>query len=332
MEVKLFAQMLDALSAGRRVAVATVVATSGSTPRHPGARMAVADDGTTWGTIGGGRIEVEVIAAAREVANGGAPRRVRHHLVRDLAMCCGGTMDVAIGVAEREAIAAADQAQRSRTPLILETPGDGGAWRVVAASRVEARAWTRAREEDGVLREAIGLGERVLVFGAGHVGRAVAELAHRCDFEIVLCDDGETGALAAPPEWATVVDSFDLADAARALGGLGAGDVVLVVTRDHAVDQKLVEQLLAGVSGVDVDALAFTGMIGSRGKVGRFKKRAEVRGLLAGVGAERWARIHAPVGLDLGAETPEEIAIAVVAQLVAMRRRGEATAGAWGRS
>ncbi|HVV84415.1 MAG TPA: XdhC family protein, partial [Kofleriaceae bacterium] len=107
--MKLFADVLAELEAGRGVALATVIATSGSTPRHPGARMAVTDDGRGLGTIGGGRIEAEVMEAARAVANGGAARRVRHHLVRDLAMCCGGAMDVLVAPAggQREALAAA---------------------------------------------------------------------------------------------------------------------------------------------------------------------------------------------------------------------------------
>jgi xanthine dehydrogenase accessory factor len=71
-------------------------------------------------------------------------------------------------------------------------------------------------------------------------------------------------------------------------------------------------------------------MIGSRGKVGRFRKRLEVRGLLDDeIGAARWARLRAPVGLNLGAETPEEIAISIAAELVAMRRRGVPAAAGW---
>jgi len=332
--VKLFAQTARVMAEGRRVALATVVATAGSTPRHPGARMIVAEDGTAWGTVGGGRIELEVTEVAREIAAGGAPRRVKHHLVRDLAMCCGGSMEIAIGPAapSADAIAAAAAAVAARRPAILDTPLDGGPLTVRAVDRAEARRWRHPAISDGVLREAIGLSERVLVFGAGHVGRAIGELVRRCDFEVVVCDDGDTGAIAEPPAWADqVVDSFDVADAARALGGLGAGDLVLIVTRDHAVDQRILEQLLAGPPGCAVDDLDFVGMIGSRGKVGRFRKRVEARGLLEGPGAARWARLHAPVGLDLGAETPEEIAIAVVAQLVALRRRGVAEAGAWRR-
>lgn len=322
------------MAEGRRVALATVVETAGSTPRHAGARMAVAEDGVSWGTVGGGRIELEVSAVAREVAAGAPARRVRHHLVRDLAMCCGGSMDVVIGpaAASADAITAAAQTARTKRPAILDTPLDGGPLALRPAERAEARAWRHPAVVGEVLREAVGLGERVLIFGAGHVGRAIGELARRCEFEVVACDDGDTGALAEPPAWADqVVESFDLADAARALGGLGAGDLVLIVTRDHAVDQRILEQLLAGPAGVAVDDLDFVGMIGSRGKVGRFRKRIEARGLLAGPGAARWARVRAPVGLDLGAETPEEIAVAVVAQLIAVRRRGEAGAGEWRR-
>jgi xanthine dehydrogenase accessory factor len=331
-EVKLFAQLVAALDEGRRIALATVVGTAGSTPRHLGARMAVADDGATWGTIGGGRIELEVTAVAREIAAGAPPRRVQHHLVRDLAMCCGGSMEVAIAdaAASRDALVTAAKARRERAPVLLDTSLDGGPLRCEPAERAAARAWRRPRVDGEVLREAIGLAERVLVFGAGHVGRAIGELAHRCDFEVIVCDDGDTGALDRAAPWADhVVDSFQLADAARALGGLGAGDLVLIVTRDHAVDQRIVEELLAGPAGVDVDELDFVGMIGSRGKVGRFRKRLEARGLLAGAGGARWGRLRAPVGLDVGAETPEEIAVAVVAQLVALRRRGEPAAGAW---
>src|SRR5262249_43413584 len=102
-----FAAALHALDDGRGAAIATVTAASGSTPRHLGARMVVASDGEQWGTVGGGRIEQLCVVAAREVAGGAAPRVVRQHLVRDLAMCCGGSMAVAITPAapSREALA-----------------------------------------------------------------------------------------------------------------------------------------------------------------------------------------------------------------------------------
>src|SRR6478752_9412671 len=94
--VDVFAAALRALDSGRGVAIAAVTGASGSTPRHLGARMAVAADGEQWGTVGGGKIEQLVADAAREVAGGGEPRVIRQHLVRDLAMCCGGSMEVVL--------------------------------------------------------------------------------------------------------------------------------------------------------------------------------------------------------------------------------------------
>nr|HEX4318233.1 XdhC family protein [Kofleriaceae bacterium] len=314
--MRLFAQVLRAIDAGRGVAIATVVGASGSTPRHLSARMAVADDGEQWGTVGGGRIEERVVAAAREVARGGEPRVVRHHLVQDLAMCCGGSMAVAVTPAapSREVVA---QLATLAGPHVLHTPVDGAALVLRGVADGDPR---EPRVDGDALVEIVGAVERAVVFGLGHVGRAVGPLLASLGFAVIACDDDETGAASAGAPWAsTIVDSFDVADVERAIGTFGPDDYVLVVTRDHAVDQKLLEVLLAR------DELAYLGMIGSLGKVLRFKKRFEARGLLDGeLGAARWARLAAPIGLDVGAETPEEIAVAIAAQLVEVRRRGRA--------
>jgi xanthine dehydrogenase accessory factor len=99
---------------------------------------------------------------------------------------------------------------------------------------------------------------------------------------------------------------------------------VLIVTRDHAIDQQLLEGLIAE------DQLGYLGLIGSRRKVARFRQRLEAKGLLDGeLGLQRWARLRSPIGLDVGAETPEEIAVAIAAELVALRRRGAPTVGDW---
>lgn len=322
--MKLFAQVLAALDEGRGVALATVTATRGSTPRHVGARMAVLDDGRTIGTIGGGRIEVEVVAAAAEVAAGGPARRVEHHLVRDLAMCCGGAMALVVAPAapSRAALEGALAAWRRREPAVLTTRVDDaalGAMTVAPAGAAEAARWRRPAVDGDELREGIGAPERAVLFGCGHVARALGPLLPPLGFEVVVCDDGDTGALATPPPWAEhVVESFDVGDLERAVGPLGAGDHVLIITRDHAVDQRLLEALI----GRD---LGYLGMIGSRGKVGRFRKRLEAKGL----DLSRWPQLHAPIGLNLGAETPEEIAVAIAAELVALRRRGTTANADW---
>lgn len=320
-----FTQALRALDGGRGVALACVIGAHGSTPRHLGARMAVADDGEQWGTVGGGRIEQLVVAAAREVAAGAAPRVVRQHLVRDLAMCCGGSMEVVVTPAagSRAAIEALVQAG-ARSPRVLATPLDGSPLAVRAPGPGDPRPHHPVIA-DGVLLERLGAAERAIVLGLGHVARHLGPLLAGVGFSVVVCDDGETGATEVAPPWAAdTVESFDVAEIERRVGGFSVDDFVLIVTRDHAIDLRLLEQLIAH------DELGYLGMIGSRGKVGRFRKRLEVRGLLDGeLGAARWARLRAPVGLNIGAETPEEIAVAIAAELIAVRRMGVAAAAAW---
>jgi xanthine dehydrogenase accessory factor len=318
-----FTQALRVLDAGRGVAIACVIGAHGSTPRHLGARMVVADDGEQWGTVGGGRIEQLVASAAREVAAGAAPRVVRQHLVRDLAMCCGGAMEVVLtpGAGSRDAIAAVTA---NRAPKILATPIDGAALSVRQPGPGDPRPHHPV-VRDGVLLERLGAAERAVVIGLGHVARHLGPLLAGLGFNVVVCDDGETGAIEAGAPWASeIVESFDAAEIERRIGGFSIDDFVLIVTRDHAIDQRLLEQLIAR------DDIGYLGMIGSRGKVGRFRKRLEARGLLDGeLGAARWARLRAPIGLNLGAETPEEIAVAVAAELIAVRRRGVPSAADW---
>jgi xanthine dehydrogenase accessory factor len=307
-----------AIERGRGVAIATVVGVKGSTPRHLGARMAILDDSTV-GTVGGGRIEQLVVERGREVAAGAAATIVQQHLVRDLAMCCGGAMEIAItpGAPSREAIALAATTQRAH---IVETPLDGSPLVFRDIRDGDPRAH-HPIVTDGRLIERLGASERAIVFGLGHVARALGPLLRELGFYIVACDDNDTGALDAPPAWADrVIESFDPVEIERELGGFGADDCLLVITRDHAIDQVLLEKLIVR------DDLGYLGMIGSRGKVGRFKKRIEAKGLFD---ETRWSRLRAPIGLDVGAETPIEIAIAIAAELVARRRRGALAAGDW---
>ncbi|HET7501626.1 MAG TPA: XdhC family protein [Kofleriaceae bacterium] len=324
-------QALRALDDGRGVAIACVIGAHGSTPRHLGARMAIADDGEQWGTIGGGRIEQLVVAAGREVAAGAAPRVVRQHLVRDLAMCCGGSMEVVLTPAAGSRAVLAE-VTANRAPKILLTPLDGSPLSVRAPAPGDPRphhpvvqAGVQAGAHGGVLVERLGAAERAIVLGLGHVARHLGPLLAGLGFSVVVCDDGETGATDAGAPWASeVIESFDVAEIERRVGGFSVDDFVMIVTRDHAIDQRLLEQLIVR------DDLGYLGMIGSRGKVGRFRKRLATRGLLDGeLGAARWARLRAPIGLDVGAETPEEIAVAIAAELIAVRRRGVPAAATW---
>jgi len=150
---------------------------------------------------------------------------------------------------------------------------------------------------------------RLFVFGAGYVARPIAALAGACGFAVTVFDGR--------PEWA-VAERFPgmtvrceaPEDAARALAA-HTGDYAVVVTHDHALDQRVVQELLRG-------PYRFVGMIGSLAKQRKFALRLRARGF----DDEQIARLRTPLGLSIGAQTPEEIAVSVVAELVAVRRGG----------
>jgi xanthine dehydrogenase accessory factor len=306
----------DAGRAGQPVALVTVIEVSGSTPRHAGARMLVHEGGGIVGTIGGGKIELEAIEAARAVARGEAPAaRFSRHLVHDLAMCCGGRMHAWIEPVSSGRWKALDEATRRRRArracvLVTSLVEPGGMDVLIDDASLATR---RPRLEGERFFDPVRPSERVVLFGGGHVAQALAPLCAAVGFEVVVCDEEAAFASAERfPDASALVQSFDRQEITRELGGLGADELVIVLTRDHAVDQQILEQWIGE------DRLGYLGMIGSRGKVGRFRKRLEAKGV---VDEARWQRLHAPVGLDIGAETPEEIAVAIVAELIAWRRR-----------
>lgn len=145
------------------------------------------------------------------------------------------------------------------------------------------------------------------LFGAGHVGKAVAALAQAVGFAVTVVDER--------PEWATAerfpgctVRLEHPADVAKTVRG-GAATYVAIATHDHPLDQACVEALLK-------TPLAFLGVIGSRRKAEKFRQRL----VQAGFGDAEVARMESPMGVEIGALTPEEIAVSIVARLVAVRR------------
>ena len=155
----------------------------------------------------------------------------------------------------------------------------------------------------------------LVIFGAGHVALALAPLAHSIGFALWVVDELEEFASEGRFPGAQLVHGFDTPSWAQALP-LGPRASVLIATRDHAVDQQLLEALVGR-------ELGWLGVIGSRGKAGRFRRRLEARG----VAGERIARVRMPVGLDIGAETPEEIAVSIAAELIQVRHAGQPRSG-----
>ncbi len=158
--------------------------------------------------------------------------------------------------------------------------------------------------------EPLGIKETLVLVGAGHIHGALAPIAQALGFVVVVADDLEEYAREDRFPGARLALSFDPRDWNVALDG---GAYVVVASRDHAVDQDVLEKLAR------LEARpAYLGVIGSQAKLLKFRKRLEARGI-----ADAWiARIRGPIGVDVGAETPAEIAVAVAAELVAVRRRG----------
>jgi xanthine dehydrogenase accessory factor len=247
-------------SEGRRFALLTVIGTRGFTPRKESAHMLVEQDGATFGTIGGGAIEHDMVAHARTLlASGGRSELVKRHLTQELGMCCGGEMTVFV--------------------------------------------------------EAVETLPSLTIFGAGYIARPLAALAAGCGFRVTVVDER--------PEWANP-ERFGQArvccqaaeDYLRA-AELGDQDYVVVVTHDHALDQRLVQGLLRR-------PLKFVGMIGSVPKQRKFALRLRARGF----DDETIQRLHTPLGLAIGANTPEEIAVSAMAEIIAVRR-GVAVEPGW---
>jgi xanthine dehydrogenase accessory factor len=240
--------------AGEAVALVTIVSTEGSTPRKAGARMLVRGDGRLQGTVGGGRLEADLVQRAREALATGRPELVSFDLTGEGegGLVCGGTV----------------------------------------------RAFV----------EPIEAAPTLLLFGAGHVSAALARLARPLGFRVEVADDRpEQASRERFPEADRLVnDGFE---GAAAQMSLGPNAYAVVATRGFDGD-------LAALASLVGRGLRFIGVLGSRTKAAKLQEALRERN----VPDEEIARIRSPLGLSIGAQTPEEIAVSIVAELVAVRR------------
>ncbi len=333
------------------VAVAAVTAVLGSAPRHLGSMMLFCEDGSSLGTIGGGKVELEAAAAAAKVLAERRSLGIEVEMVGAEATgaspICGGRVGVTVeyvapGSLEREAYgaAAAVLAKGGKAVIAARALGPGesreggctfaafdGSGKLLAGARDAAgeaspgAAARAAAAPDGFLADGGGIryilvapADRLLILGGGHVGLALARLASLADFLVTVGDERPEFAAAGrfPAEVETRAGAW--ADIVAGCPIDGATSIV-VATPNHQGD-------LACVRAVMGRGYRYAGFVGSRRKTKMILDQLEAEGFDP---AEARA-LRAPIGVDIGAETPAEIAVSILTELVAARRSPSALA------
>ncbi|MCS6872518.1 MAG: XdhC family protein [Anaerolineae bacterium] len=263
-ESKVIEALYQAQQANLPVALAIVVRTHGSMPRHAGAKMLIYSDGKTIGTVGGGAMESRVIQDGLAALADGQPRLVNYTL-NDLREgdpgVCGGNADIYV--------------------------------------------------------EPYNVAPILVVIGCGHVGKALAELGKWLGFRVIVSDDR---AELCSPEHIPNMDGYVVAPPSEVAARipLTPQTYIAAVTRGLPVDEQLFPPLL--------DApVPYIGLIGSRRRWALTIKALEERG----VSREQIARVRAPIGLELNAETPREIALSIMAEIVMLRNGGDGKPMQW---
>jgi len=254
----IFEEIVRMRKAGERGALATIVHTNGSIPSYESSRMLVREDGSIAGTIGGGCVEAEVWAAAKDVMHAEQPRKMtfnlNHEAAFDAGLICGGTLEIFV-------------------EPILPQP-------------------------------------TLYVFGGGHVSLGVARAASAAGFAVSVADDRQAFSNAerfpmAGELYTTYEEAFEKIKP-------NASSYLLIVTRGHKDDMRVLAWAVR-------TGARYIGMIGSKRKVLSVYKALEREGYKV----EEFERVHAPVGLDIGALSPEEIAVSIAAELIAVRRNAQ---------
>jgi xanthine dehydrogenase accessory factor len=298
-------------------ALATVARARGSTPVPAGTKMLVGAEGRLIGSVGGGCVEADVITAALAAQAQGQPTILTHHLNADLAgdlgLSCGGTVDIFVEplVADERYLRVLELAAAAESGLVRTATawphGPVKTFEELTPPRAGALSATLTRDGHFV-EERLSPAPRLLVFGAGHVGAAIARAAAAAGFRVAIIDDRQEYADPTRFDAGIAVLVSDV-DAALARYPLTSADAVVIATRGHRNDALILDRVATSAAG-------YVGLLGSRRK-----KIVVTKGLrAAGVPAKSLQRVRVPVGLPIGAVTPEEIAVSVVAELIGWRR------------
>lgn len=324
------ASVCTVLEADEALTLATVVESSGSTPRSSGAKMAIRNDGTIFGTVGGGLMEAEAIRAGLAMLDqkDGDARLIHVDMTRELAadsdMICGGGLTVFLQVVRPGGECAAryrelNQRMKTGKPSLLRTSlVDGDP---LVATRHEILSGTDALAPEVSVSPGFSRSEGVFVLdepfippaplfiiGAGHVSLFTARVGQMVGFRTVVVDDRA--------EYANE-DRFPQADEIVVLDefkgccdrlGIGDDAFIVIVTRGHLHDRTVLEESLKTNA-------RYIGMIGSKSKRDKIYEAL----LSNGCSQQDIDRCHCPIGIGIGGQTPEEIAVSICAELIKVR-------------
>lgn len=320
--------------AGERFAVGLLAHKQGSAPQKPGARLIVLPDGTMRGTVGGGCLEMETRRRALIALHTGETDLFELRLDDDFGwddgLICGGFATLlispdpqTIAPAIRDALAARERGERcllitqvrepsgkptGQTVILPESGGEVPFLPFAVPPHKGPKPVLVERDAFLALVEPVRPDPILVVMGCGHIGNAVVELAASVGFSVVAVDDRADYASAERLPSAAKVVCDDMLTVARELPS-GPDTFWVIVTRGHRNDGKVLAEVIRRSAG-------YIGMIGSRRKVRMIREGMEAEGIAT---AAEFSRVHAPIGLDIGAESPREIALSIVAQLVAVR-------------
>ena len=318
---RIFAKLLYEMEKDLDTVLVTIVADRGSAPRGAGSMMLVGRNGRILGTIGGGAVEARSEQMALEQLEKKESRcylfRLNEHAKDDLGMVCGGDVKVLFqfipGNSEYWVKLAGVILERivKRQPgwLVLKTDGSTPA---LLDDNGEAVLGEVGSVEQAKLP--LPIGERAFLFGGGHCSQALAPLLNTVGFRVTVFDDRAEYANRENFPTAEHVIVGDYTKVADYLT-VTADDYVVIMTNGHSHDFDVQEQVLRG-------DFAYVGVIGSR------KKTATVNRKLrdAGVPEEGISRVHTPIGMNIKAVTPEEIAVSIAGEMILDRAlRREAT-------
>ena len=347
---------IELLNNGQPCVLATVVRTKGSTPQKAGAMLLVRQDGSGVGTLGGGCVEGDIWFAAQEILRqGGGPEFKDYYLNEDVAardgLVCGGTMYFFLEPFREaseflpyasEMVKAYEGDDAVALATVVNVPEGSGtvlgaklllrldgsvvgtlgtealdAQAIEVASRVAevgsaeslmAGAGTETGTE--IFIEGFTTPPTLVMVGGGHVGKATADLAHRLGYRVYLIDDR--------PEFANE-ERFPYAeqvivtpyDQWASQVSLNVNSFVVVATRGHRYDDLALESALETPS-------RYIGLLGSRRKTLMIYQRL----VQQGTSPERLKQVRSPIGLDIGALTPEELAVSIMSEIIMVRRGG----------